>query len=57
MSPAPAQVLNCQQRLGLIMERAAEAARAGDLLWFSNLPADQLAPLLQVFARAFFCFL
>ena len=30
------------------MERAAEAARAGDLLWFSSLPADQIAPLLQV---------
>lgn len=34
------------------MERAAEAARAGDLLWFSNLPADQLAPLLQVLGDA-----
>ena len=29
------------------MERAAEEARAGNLLYFQGLPADRLAPLLR----------
>ena len=34
-------------RLSRAMERAAEAARPGDLLYFSSLPTDQLAPLIK----------
>lgn len=30
-----------------IMELAVEAARTGDLLYFTSLPADQLVPLLK----------